>query len=94
MEDIKKAIDKFYIGESTENVKAEITFTEKDTDVLVIEHTRVSEELKGQGIGLKLVRKVAEYARQESKKIKPVCTFAKKVMTENDEYKDVLIETD
>ncbi len=92
MEVIKKGTDKFYIGESMDNAKAEITFTQKDKAILVIEHTRVSQELKGQGIGLQLVRKVAEYACQQNKKIIPVCSFAKKVMTENEEYKDILAE--
>jgi uncharacterized protein len=50
--------------------------------------------LAGQGLGLQLVNSVCDYARQENRKIIPICWFAKKVMTESDEYKDVLESSD
>ena len=38
-----------------------------------------------------LVKKIVEYARQENKKIIPLCPFAKGMMTKSNEYKDVLL---
>ena len=91
MELIKKDKNKFYIGDDTEHAIAEITFVPTGEDKIIIDHTYVSESLKGQGLGGQLVNKVAEYARQENKKIIPLCPFAKSVMTKSNEYKDVLL---
>lgn len=91
MEDIKKDNNKFYIGENAENALAEITFVPTGADKIIIDHTYVSDSLRGQKIGLQLVNKVVEYARMENKKIIPLCPYAKRVMTQSDEYKDILI---
>lgn len=90
MDNIKKDIGQFYIGENPENSIAKITFFLTGKDKITIDHTYVSDNLKGQGIGHQLVEKVVEFARQENKKIIPVCSFAKKIMTQNEEYADVL----
>ncbi|MDF2678779.1 MAG: acetyltransferase [Bacillota bacterium] len=92
MEVIKRDNNRFYIGENIENVLAEITFVPTGTDKITIDHTYVSDSLKGQGIGQQLVKTVADYARQEDKKIIPLCSYAKRVMTKDEEYRDVLIE--
>ncbi|MHB1152473.1 MAG: GNAT family N-acetyltransferase [Eubacteriales bacterium] len=88
MDDIKMGSHAFYIGEDPVNAEAEITFV--GDHIITIDHTFVSENLRGQGIALKLVNKVVEYARTEHKKIIPQCSYAKKVMTGNRDYEDVL----
>lgn len=93
MEIIKEGKERFYIGEKESDPLAEITFSRKKPGVLVIEHTYVSEALKGQGIGKQLVKRVAEYARQEGIKIIPRCKYAQKVMTGSEEYRDILAES-
>ncbi len=90
MKAVKKGINQFYAGEDAEHALAEITFVPTGEDKIIIDHTYVSEVLKGQGVGKQLVKKVIEYARQENKKIIPLCPFAKKVMTKSNEYNDVL----
>ncbi len=88
MDEIKSGNNSFYIGGDPGNPEAEITFT-ADGDILTIDHTFVSENLRGRGIALKLVEKAAEYARAENKKIIPLCSYAKKVMADR-AYADVL----
>lgn len=90
MNEIKKDKNKFYIGENSANPIAEITFIPTDDDKLIVNHTYVSDSLRGQGIAMKLVEKVIEYARAENKKIVPVCSYVYKVMANKDEYKDIL----
>lgn len=90
MVEIKKGNNKFYIGEASEEPIAEITFIPSGEDKITVDHTYVSEQLRGQGIGELLVKRIAEYARQENKKIIPACSFVKKVMVGNEEYKDVV----
>jgi len=88
---IKKGKNQFYIGENIENALAKITFIPTSESKIIIDHTYVSDSLRGRGIALQLIKKVVEYARQENKKIIPLCPYAKKVLMENDEYKDILI---
>lgn len=93
MDAIKKGENIFYIGADVDNVSAKITFVHKDEDKIIIEHTYVSEPFRDQGLGLQLVKEIVEHARQENKKIIPKCPYARKVMTNNDEYRDVLVKT-
>jgi predicted GNAT family acetyltransferase len=92
LEVIKKDRNKFYIGENIKNVVAEITFVPAGESQIIIDHTYVSDSLRGQGIAFQLVKKVVEYAREENKKIIPVCSYAKKIMIQNEEYQDVLVK--
>lgn len=88
--EIKKGNKMFYIGENEENNKAKIDFVIDEKDNIVIEHTIISDEFKGQGIGKLLVDKVVEFARAENKKVIPVCTYAKAQFEKNKDYEDVL----
>ena len=58
--------------------------------VWVISHTGVREAYEGKGIARKLVLKVIEAARAAGVKISPLCSYAEKMMTGKEEFKDVL----
>ncbi|QKY71503.1 GNAT family N-acetyltransferase [Lentibacillus sp. CBA3610] len=90
MADIKKGDHKFYIGADEQEPKAEITFKESGHNELNVDHTYVSEELRGEGVAGKLVEKMVSYARDEGKKIDPTCPYAKEKMEKTPEYHDVL----
>ena len=90
MEEIKKDEGRFYLGEDGQCPQAEITFCRKSDGTIAIEHTYVGDELRGCGIARKLLDQVVETARLENRKIVPVCSYAKKVMTGNEEFKDIL----
>ncbi|MFG6116127.1 GNAT family N-acetyltransferase [Halobacillus sp. MO56] len=92
MTTINKGDGKFYVGEDEQHPLAEITFLEKDH--LVVVHTYVSEELRGQGMAAKLVDKMVDYAREEQKKIDPKCDYTEKKLKQNPDYHDVLLEND
>ena len=90
---IKQSDNSFYVGDSEKTPLAEIKFSYEGENIIKIEHTNVSDVLRGQNVGKKLVQNVAELARQQNKKIIPLCPFAKKEMTKNaDEYEDVLFK--
>ena len=55
-----------------------------------ITHTGVRPAYGGQGIAKRLGEKVIEEARARKIKILPLCSYAKKMMTNKEEYKDVL----
>lgn len=50
MTTINKGANKFYVGENIQNPLAEITFVESGKARLVIDHTYVSSDLRGQGV--------------------------------------------
>lgn len=79
----------FYV-ESDEEVHAWLAYHMKAPDKLVIEHTEVDDELRGQNVGYKLVEAAVEYARQHNIKITVWCPFAKKVFDKKPDWHDVL----
>lgn len=89
--EIKQGTNSFYIGENEENPKAQIHFVESDNQhQFIVDHTEVSEELSGQGIGKQLVEKMVEFARQENRSIIAECPYAEKIMEKNPSFQDVL----
>lgn len=87
---IKKGENKFFVGDNEKDPLAEITFVPTDDEKIIVDHTFVSEELRGEGIAGKLVEKVVTFAREEGMKIVPECSYAKKKMEQTSAYHDVL----
>lgn len=79
----------FFIRQEKETL-AEMHVRKRGTDRIIIEHTDVSEKLKGQGVGKLLVNHAVEFARKNNLKIVPLCPFAKAVLMKSKEYEDVL----
>ena len=79
----------FYIEESG-NRLAEMTFSKAGDRLIIIDHTEVSDALRGTGAGLKLVAAGVDFARKNGLKIIPLCPFAKSVFDRKPEYRDVL----
>jgi predicted GNAT family acetyltransferase len=62
----------FYVG-NDEKILAEMVYTMASPDKMIIEHTEVSKELKGQNVGSRLVKTAVEFARAHNIKIIPLC---------------------
>lgn len=90
MIEVKKGIKSFYIGDSEENPLAEMTFVPTGNNLIIIDHTYVSDELNGQGVGKLLLKELVEWVRSENKKIIPLCPYAKAQMEKNEEYHDMI----
>ena len=88
-EEIKQGNNKFYVGEDENNPKAEITYKQVDNNEIEIDHTGVSDELGGQGLGTKLVDAVVEHARQ--KIYYRFLSICKRCIRKNDSYQDVYL---
>lgn len=80
----------FYVGESEDKPLAEMVFEYSGKDIINIEHTNVSDALRGQNVGRQLLQKLVEWVRTENKKIVPHCPFVKAELMKNKEYADVL----
>ena len=78
------------------NIVAQLEFVpcnrERDQkEIILINHTLVSDRYRGRGLGRELINRVVKYARSENRLIIPVCPFAKMILEGNNEYKDILI---
>lgn len=72
------------------NILAEMVYTLPFPNKMIIEHTEVSDELRGQNVGYQLVHTGVEYARSHGIKIIPLCPFANSVFKKKPEFADVL----
>lgn len=79
----------FFIGEKDKPL-AEMTYSKAGAETIIIDHTQVSDELKGQGAGKQLVTAAVKYARTNGIKIIPLCPFARSVFEKVKEFRDVL----
>lgn len=80
----------FYI-EIDNNKVAEMTYSHAEPNKIIIDHTEVSDTLKGQGVGYKLVDAAVEYMRANNLKVIPLCPFANAVFKKkSQEFFDVL----
>lgn len=92
MLEIKKGMESFYIGDSEEKPLAEICFDNSNEKFIIADHTYVSEELNGQGVGKLLLKEFIDWARTENKKIRPTCSFVRVQMEKNEEYRDMIYQ--
>lgn len=67
-----------------------MTYTWAGDTKFIIDHTEVSPDFNGKGVGKKLVMAAVEYARANNLKIIPLCPFAKSVFDKVEEIRDVL----
>lgn len=80
----------FYV-ELDGSQEALMTYTHAGPHKIIIDHTEVSDALKGQGVGYKLVEASVNYLRENGLKVIPLCPFAAAVFKKkHDEYGDVL----
>jgi predicted GNAT family acetyltransferase len=79
----------FYLEKDGE-VKAKMTYSKLGKTQIIIDHTEVSDELRGENIGKKLVESGVEYARQNNLKVIPLCPFARATIERDESLQDVL----
>jgi predicted GNAT family acetyltransferase len=80
----------FYIDRDGERL-ASLTFSAgPDGKLVMLDHTEVSDALRGQGIARKLVEAAVAWARANGVKLVAVCPFAKAVFDKVPELRDVL----
>lgn len=68
--------------------KANIIWSQEG-DTMVMNGTYVSEELRGQGVGKKLLDEAADYARENGYKMKAVCPYVADSFEKSSDYNDI-----
>ncbi len=69
---------------------AELRYARTSPQGVVLEHTEVSQELGGRGVGKKLVEAAAAWARRTGTRLTVECSYAKTVFERNPGLRDVL----
>ena len=61
-----------------------------DGELLIVDHTGVNDEYKGQGVGKSLFEELVIITRKEGKKVMPLCPFTRAMFEKNRNQWDVL----
>lgn len=69
---------------------AQMTFSKAGDSLIIIDHTEVPDEYRGQGVGQLLVERAVADARTNGKRILPLCPFAASRFRAHPEWSDVL----
>jgi len=77
-------------GKRQETIIGESTFSLTPNGIIIIDHTEVSDEARGTGLGEKLVKAIVDYAEEHEQKIMPLCPFANAQFKKHPEWKSVL----
>jgi predicted GNAT family acetyltransferase len=73
-----------------DKIAGEIYYTMAGESRMILDHTEVSDDYRGQGIGKKILMHIVDYARQNKIQIIPLCPFAKSVFDKTESIRDVL----
>jgi len=79
-----------FVIKENNKLLAEMTYSKAGDKLIIIDHTDVSDVLRGKGAGKQLVSAAVEFARKQGVKILPLCPFAKAIFDKTPAYKDVL----
>ena len=67
-----------------------MTYSIPQSDFIIVDHTEVEPEFKGQSVGKKMLYKIVDMVREKNLKILPLCPFAHAMLKKLDDIKDVL----
>lgn len=79
----------FYLEKKGE-IKAKLTYSKAGESLIILDHTDVSDELRGKNVGKLLVEHAVTYARENELEVIPLCPFAASVFKKNKSLQDVL----
>jgi predicted GNAT family acetyltransferase len=80
----------FFKATQDEKEAGRMTYSWAGDKRIIIDHTEVNPEFKGQNVGKLMVLAAVDFARNNNVKILPLCPFAKSVFDRNADLHDVL----
>lgn len=80
----------FYLGKPGK-FQAELSYTLAGSTKMIIDHTRVDDSLRGQGIAQQLVERAVAFAREKNLKVLPLCPYANGQFKKHPEWNDLYL---
>ena len=80
----------FAVAKENGNRVGLMSYSIPESDFIIIDHTEVEPDLKGKGVGKKMLYKIVEMAREKNVKILPLCPFANAMFKKLEDINDVL----
>ncbi len=80
----------FFAAMEDDEEAGQMTFTFAGEDRLIVDHTEVNPDFKGQGVGKLMLMNLVDFARKNQYKVIPLCPFAKSVFSKEEKIRDVL----
>jgi hypothetical protein len=81
-----------FVAERDGKTLGEMDYSRPQTNLIIVEHTQVSSEARGTGVGRMLVDAVVAWARREHARVMPLCPYARSVFARDASIRDVLAE--
>lgn len=78
-----------FIIEEDKEILGQLVYSQRHNE-MVIHHTEINRELRGQDFGNQLVEEAVAYARSNNLKVQPICAFAKAMFERREDFRDVL----
>ena len=78
-----------FLIEGDSGIISELTYSIKNENTIIIDHTETKIPEEGKGFAGKLVAHAVDYAREHNLKIDPLCPFAEVQFERHPEYNDV-----
>ena len=91
MEILHNESEKIFYFEQNGLRIAELTYVYGGEGKIAINHTYVEPDHRGEGLAKELAIECVKYARENSYKVIPVCSFAVTFFRRYEEYADVLL---
>jgi len=88
---IQDSNESYFAALDGDKVAGRIFYTSKGEKKMILDHTEVDINYRGQGIGNKILARIVEYVRENDIKIIPLCPFAKSVFEKTESIRDVLV---
>ena len=88
---IKDNNESYFAAFDGDKVAGRIFYTSAGEKKMILDHTEVDINYRGQGIGNKILARIVEYVRENDIKIIPLCPFAKSVFEKTESIRDVLV---
>nr|WP_083777013.1 GNAT family N-acetyltransferase [Anaeromyxobacter sp. Fw109-5] len=80
----------FYVEQGGRRV-AELAYEREGADRALLQHTQVSDALRGQGVARRLVDAAVAWARASGTRLVPLCPYAKAIFDRDASLRDVLV---
>jgi len=63
---------------------------EMNHDKMDLDHTYTHPELRGRGLAAQVVRAALEYAKENSFRVVPTCSYVRSFISKHDDYKELV----